>query len=147
MYAAQVFTRLWRAKTKLAYASYFQARNGGGRFALESCAARHRQARFLIREQGERLAYNSSCPKGLPGRIPYYKFDFSQTIDNAFFKTSLNDGFQNMPICRHFSSEPNEAYFSTSIEVSRRKGAKRQCILKCHKKSSLPEDREPMKKP
>ena len=33
-----------------------------------------------------------------------------------------------MPICRHFSSEPNEAYFSTSIEVSRRKVAARWCI-------------------
>ena len=58
--AAQVFARLRRAKTKLAYASYFQARNGGGRFAFGSCAARHRQAHFLIGGQGERLAYKKS---------------------------------------------------------------------------------------
>ena len=38
----------WRAKTKLAFASYFHAQNGRGRFARESCAARHRQARFII---------------------------------------------------------------------------------------------------
>ena len=41
----------------------------------------------------------------------------------------VKTGNQNAPICRHFSREPNEAYFSTSIEVSRRKGAARRCIL------------------
>ena len=41
----------------------------------------------------------------------------------------VNTGTQNVLICRHFSSEVNEAYFSTSIEPSRRKGAARLCIL------------------
>ena len=37
-------------------------------------------------------------------------------------------GCLKVPICRHFSSEVNEAYFSTSIEPSRRKGAARWCF-------------------
>ena len=32
-------------------------------------------------------------------------------------------GCLKVPICHHFSSEVNEAYFSTLIEPSRRKGA------------------------
>ena len=56
--AAQVFARhpADGAKTKLASASYFQAQNGPCRFALESCAARRRQARFLIGEQARQIS-------------------------------------------------------------------------------------------